>query len=110
MIDGRQLKWTRTLRTPNSERFLCTRDGADAAAVDLHFLPSGQVAGTVILLEEAGWKDEEIPALLRSLDDEFLPGVDLDVGGLTFTVVVGRVVGNYEGEAEGEKASRGTAN
>ncbi len=99
MEKSREIKWTRTLRTPSSERFLGTSNGADAAAVELHFLPTGQVAGTVILLEEAGWRDEEIPDLLRSLDDEFLPGVDIDVGGLSFTVVVGRVVGNYEGQA-----------
>lgn len=99
MDHGRELKWTRMLRTSSSERFLGTRGGADAAGVEVHFLPGGQVAGTVILLEAARWKDEEIPALLRSFDDdEFLPGVDIDAGGLSFTVVVGRVVGNFEGE------------
>ena len=42
------LTWKRTLRTASSERFLAQRDGKDVAAVDLHYLASGTVAGTVI--------------------------------------------------------------
>lgn len=97
-----QLTWKRTLRTASSERFLCERDGKEAAAVDLHYIPNGTVAGTVILLADCGWKDEEIPALLRSLDDDLLPGVDVDEGSLIFTVVQGRVVGNYESQQDDE--------
>jgi hypothetical protein len=48
------ITWKRTLRTASSERFLAQREGRDAAAVDLHYLPDGTVAGTVILLKEAG--------------------------------------------------------
>ena len=88
--------WKRTLRTSTSERFLALRNGTDAAAIDLHYLPDGHVAGTVILLSAAGWKDDEIPALLTEFDEEFLPGVDLHSGTLTFTVVRGDLVGNYE--------------
>ncbi len=98
MDKARALTWTRTVRTPSSERFLGSQAGTDAAAVEFHFLPTGQVAGTVILLEEAGWREEEVPDLLRRIDDELLPGVDLDVGGLSFTVVIGRVLGNYEAD------------
>lgn len=92
------LAWKRTLRTGSSERFLAQRDGKDVAAVDLHYLPDGTVAGTVILLKDAGWREEEIPALLASLDDDFLPDVDLERGTLNYTVVLGEVLGNWEAE------------
>ena len=88
--------WKRTLRTNSSERFLATREGKDVAAVDLHFLANGTVAGTVILLKDAGWKEADVPALLQSLDEDFLPDVDLQHGTLTYTVVVGEVLGNFE--------------
>jgi len=88
--------WKRTLRTSSSERLLAVRDGKDVAAVDLHYLANGTVSGTVILLKEAGWKDADIPGLLQSLDEDFLPDVDLASGTLTYTVVVGEVVGNWE--------------
>jgi hypothetical protein len=90
------ISWKRTLRTPSSERFLATREGKDVAAVDLHYLGDGTVAGTVILLKEAGWNEEDIPTLLQSLDEDFLPEVDLAQGTLTYTVVRGEVIGNYE--------------
>ncbi|MFM1870758.1 MAG: hypothetical protein RL398_180 [Planctomycetota bacterium] len=95
------LHWKRTLRTASSERFLAVRGGKDVAAVDLHHLANGTVAGTVVLLEEANWREEDVPALLQSLDEDFLPDVDLDQGNLVYTVVMGRVVGNYEAEANG---------
>jgi hypothetical protein len=58
------LSWKRTLRTASSERFLAQREGKDVAAVDLHYLANGTVAGTVILLKEAGWQESDVPALL----------------------------------------------
>lgn len=88
--------WKRTLRTSSSERLLAVRDGKDVAAVDLHYLANGTVSGTVILLKEAGWKESDIPGLLQSLDEDFLPDVDLASGTLTYTVVVGELVGNWE--------------
>ncbi len=90
------INWKRTLRTASSERFLATRDGQDVAAVDLHYLANGTVSGTVILLKNAGWKEDEIPKLLQTLDEDFLPDVDLEHGTLTYTVVMGDVVGNWE--------------
>ncbi|HEU5123048.1 MAG TPA: hypothetical protein VFW05_03185 [Verrucomicrobiae bacterium] len=90
------ITWKRSLRTPSSERFLAVRNGAEVAAVDLHYLPSGHASGTVILLNSAGWKDEDISPLLSSLDEDLLPDVDLTQGTLTYTVVKGEVVGNYE--------------
>ena len=88
--------WKRTLRTSSSERFLAQRNGRDVAAVDLHYLADGTVAGTVILLKDAGWAEADVPALLASLDEDFLPGVDLEHGNLHYTVVMGEVLGNYE--------------
>ncbi len=93
-----KLSWKRTLRTASSERFLALREGRDVAAVDLHYLANGTVAGTVILLKDAGWKESEVPALLSSLDEDFLPDVDLAHGNLTYTVVLGEVLGNFEAE------------
>ena len=90
------MNWKRTLRTPSSERFLAFRDGKEVAAVDLHYLANGHVSGTVILLRGAGWNESDVPQLLASLDDDFLPDVDLKQGTLTYTVVLGEVLGNYE--------------
>lgn len=94
------VRWKRVLRSSTSERFLAMRDGRDAAAVDLHYLADGTVAGTLILLEGSGLADGDVPALLKELDDDFLPGVDLWSGSVMFTVVAGRLVGNYEGAEE----------
>ena len=99
------LTWKRTLRTPSSERFLALRDGKDLAAVDLHYLANGTIAGTVIILKNSGIKDEDIPILLSALDDEFLPDVDLEHGNLSYTVVRGEVLGNWEAE-EPSKGAR----
>jgi hypothetical protein len=92
------ISWKRTLRTASSERFLAQREGKDVAAVDLHYLANGTVAGTVILLKDAGWKESDVPALLALLDEDFLPDVDLDHGKLTYTIVLGEVLGKYEVE------------
>lgn len=92
------MQWKRTLRTASSERFLLLRDGKEAAAVDLHYLASGTVSGTVILLKSAGWTEEEIPQFLKSLDDDFLPDVDLDRGTLAYTVILGELIGVFEAE------------
>lgn len=94
------ITWKRTLRTPSSERFLAQRSGEDIAAVDLHYLANGTVAGTVILLKTAQWKEEDVPNLLKSLDEDFLPDVDLAHGNLTYTVVIGEIFGNWEAEPD----------
>ncbi len=90
------LNWKRTLRTPSSERFLALRDGKELAAVDLHYLANGTVAGTVIVLKDSGLDQSNIEPLLSSLDEEFLPDVDLAHGNLCYTVVLGEVLGNWE--------------
>ena len=89
------IQWKRLLRTLTSERFLATRDGKDVAAVDVHYLASGTVEGTVFLFSHAQWTEEQVPELLSSLDDTMLPDVDLASGSLTYTVVKGEVVGTF---------------
>jgi hypothetical protein len=95
-MSASEFTWKRTLRTQSSERFLALRGDKEVAAVDLHHLANGTTAGTVILLDDQKWDDETLQRLLQSLDEDFLPDVDLDHGNLTYTVVSGKVVGNYE--------------
>lgn len=95
------LRWIRTLRTPHSERLLASRDGKEVAAADLHHLPDGTVAGTVILLKDTGLGSDQVPDLLAELDRDWLPGVDLGGGNLNFTVIIGEVLGNYEPNVSG---------
>ncbi len=91
------VRWIRTLRTNTSERFLALADGADAAAIELHYMPNGTVAGTAILLDSMPWTEHDIAGLLKSFDEDFLPDVDHAQGTLSFTVVRGQALANYEG-------------
>ena len=91
-----RIRWKRTLRTACSERLLGVIDGRDAVAVDLHFLPDGSAAGTVTVVDGTGLDRNAIPALLERIDDDFLPGVDLDEGGVTFTVVWATAAESFE--------------
>ena len=89
------MKLTRTFRTMTSERFLVQKkEGQGSAAIDLHYLADGHVAGTVFLFEHAGIEDAEVPGFLRQIDEALLPWVHLENRTLTFTVVRGHVVGN----------------
>ena len=98
--DDHLITWKRTLQTASSERFLTLKSDKDAASADLHYLSNETVTGTVILLKEAGWKEEGVPKLLAMLDDDFLPEVDLAPATLTHTVVWGEVLANYEASTE----------
>lgn len=91
------IEFVRALRTPGSERFLLQTEGRDAGAVDLHFLPAGGVAGTVVLLDDGPVTDDEVPALLTRIDEQLLPDATLD-RNVFFTVVRGRVVGSFQPE------------
>ncbi|MFM1804229.1 MAG: hypothetical protein RL136_1108 [Planctomycetota bacterium] len=98
------IHFKRTLRTASSERLLGLLDGRDAVAVDLHFLPDGRATGTVTVLEACGlgaggFEAGEIPALLARIDEDFLPGIDLEDGGVTFTVVIARSAESFESAA-----------
>jgi hypothetical protein len=54
------------------------------------------------VLEGSGLGDDDVPALLQQLDEDFLPGVDAREGSLSYTVVLGRVLGNWEGVPDGK--------
>lgn len=86
---------TRVLRTPHSERFLLHRKDQDFAAVDLHYLVNGTVAGTVVLWEAEDSSEGAVAALLTWIDERLLPDVDLGDKNLTLTVVVGKVLGSF---------------
>lgn len=93
--------FTRTVRTGSSERYLLELDGQrDAAALDLHFLDDASVAGTLTLLDERHSKEETVQQILAQVDESLLPMVSLDDRNLTFTIIVGRVVGSFVAEPE----------
>lgn len=91
-----RIRWQRTLRTPSSERWLGMLEGRDAVALDVHFLPDGTAAGTVTVVEGGGIDAQSVPGLLERFDDDFLPGIDLDEGGVSLTVVFARSAEQYE--------------
>jgi hypothetical protein len=94
------VSFIRLLRTSSSERHLLRRNDADFAALDLHYLPTGVVQGTLVVFEGCGLDETDIPDLLTHIDEVLLPEVRLDEHNLTFTVVMGRVLGAYESERE----------
>lgn len=85
----------RLLRTPSSERLLLRRDGSDFASLDLHYLPSGAVHGTLVVFDDTWVKEGDVPELLTKIDEFLLPEVSLDSKNLTFTVVSGHVWGAF---------------
>lgn len=90
---------TRTLRTPSSERLIVRSPaGMDVAAADLHFLQNAAVCGTLILLDGADESPKAIEALLAAIDEQMLPMASLNDKNLEFTVVSGRVLGNFAHE------------
>lgn len=91
-----RIRWKRTLRTTSSERWLGLIGDRDAVAIDLHHLPDGTAAGTVTVVEGGGIDPSAVPALLERFDDDFLPGIDLDEGGVSLTVVYARSAEQYE--------------
>lgn len=90
------IAFQRVVRTPSSERFLIQSDGVDAAACDLHFLANETVAGTVILFDNGPLAERKVEELLNQIDEQLLPQVSLSEHSLSFTVVRGAVVGNFQ--------------
>lgn len=91
----------RTLRTPHSERFILRKGERDAAAVDIHYRANGSADATLILVENGGFAEKDVPDLLTKLDEVLLPDVSLGERSLSFTVVVGRVLGAFTPEPDG---------
>ena len=76
----------RTLRTPSSERFLVQSDaGSDGAAIDLHYLANGNVAGTLVILDASLEAEETMHNLLQFIDESLLPMASLNERNLSFT-------------------------
>lgn len=93
-----QTFFRRLLRTDSSERHTISVDGTEIAVVDLHYLSDATVQATLIIYEGANVDTDSIPDLLNAIDDVLLPEVRLDSSNLTFTVVIGRVLGAYSAE------------
>ena len=94
-----ELRFVRAFRTASSERFLALQGENDVAAIDLHFLTNGQVAGTVVVLSDA-IADSDMADLLRCIDDDLLPGASMESGSVSFAVVRGKFIGNYVPQPE----------
>jgi hypothetical protein len=94
------IEYARLFRTPTSERYLLRRSQADFAALELHYLADATVQATLVLFEGSGIEEPEIPAILTHIDEVLLPEVRLDQNNLTFTVVIGRVLGSYQADRE----------
>ncbi len=89
------LEFVRVIRTPHSERFLIRSGERDQAALDLHHLPTGRVDGTLIVFDGQGLDEADIPQILSQVDGALLPGVSIAEHNLSFTVVMGRVLGAF---------------
>ena len=91
--------FVRTLRTPSSERFLLQCGKAqDAAVLELHYTASGSVVGTLLILDSELQNDATTQDLLQFIDDSLLPMASLNEESLSFTVVHGKVAGQFENE------------
>ena len=90
------VEYVRILRTHESERYLLRVAGQEAGALDLHFLASGSVAGTIVLLEEGAISDDDVPTLLTQIDEQLLPDATFKEHNIFFTVVRGRVLGSFQ--------------
>jgi hypothetical protein len=93
------LSFIRTLRTPHSERYLLRRADADMGAMDVHFRATGSADATVIIFEQSGVGEQDIPALLTQIDEVILPDLSISAKNVSFTVVVGRVLGAFTPDA-----------
>jgi hypothetical protein len=89
-------RFVRVLRTNSSERFILqAKEGEDSAVLDLHYLPAGNVAGTLIVFENGSLSDVDVPELLQHIDEILLPEVSIEHHRVSFTAVRGHVVGDF---------------
>lgn len=96
-----EIQFVRMVRTDNSERFVLLGDeGAEVGMFDLHFLTSGNVIGSLILLDESLTVGDSVEKLLHRIDEELLPAVSLDEKNLSFTVVKGELIGTFSSNEE----------
>lgn len=97
------LRAVRVLRTEHSERHLILEAKSEVAAVDLHYLSDGRVAGTVTVFEGQSINENNINLLLAFIDEDLLPEVSLKDDSLSFTVVIGKVLGNFLRDTDSPK-------
>jgi hypothetical protein len=96
------IDFTRLVRTSSSERYLLHIDGeGDDAALELHYLADGSVAGTLIVLDKKYSSEKIVQAIIREIDEKLLPSVSVEEGNLTFTIVQGSVLGSVTGKSSG---------
>ena len=89
-------KFIRALRTASSERFILqAKAGEDSAVLDLHYLASGNIAGTLIIFETASFSEQMVPEILQFIDETLLPEVSIDHHNVAFTAVRGHIVGDF---------------
>jgi hypothetical protein len=89
-------RFVRAFRTSSSERFIVqSKDGEDSAVLELHYLPSGSVAGTVIIFDQSKISDANVADLLQTIDEVLLPEVSIEHHKVSFTVVRGHVIGDF---------------
>ena len=92
-----QMKFLRTLRTASSERFVVAAESSEElASIDIHYLSDGNVLGTVVVLNDALLEDSNLQQLLEGVDETLLPMASLDQQNLRFTVIHGRIFGEFE--------------
>ena len=95
MAKNPEFRSSRLLRPPHSERYVFRRGDTECAALDLHDLPNGVVAGTVVAYREAGLGEDGIHRLLEQIDQDLIPEAEQGDGRFFFTVVVGEVLGSF---------------
>ena len=98
----RDISLVRVARTPSSERYLLRNKDGDVGGLDLHYLANASVQATLLLHRRLNPTEAEIGELLRHLDEALLPEVRVEDHNLTFTVVVGDIVGDFRAEHVGE--------
>jgi hypothetical protein len=95
-------RFIRVIRTNSSERFILqAKDGEDSAVLDLHYLSSGNVAGTLVVLDAGSFTDAAVPDILQYVDEVLLPEVSVEHHKASFTAVRGHVVGDFVPYKEG---------
>jgi hypothetical protein len=71
-----------------------------AAFADRDYSHVGSAAGTAFLFEDGGIADDRVPEFLQCFDEALLPEASLDEHNLSFTVVRGRVLGDFRPERD----------
>lgn len=97
-------KFIRTIRTQTSECFLIrSATVQDIAFLSIHYLADGSVFGTVIVVDQSLHAETKTQDLLEFIDETLLPMASLDEKNLSFMVVKGEVIGQFQNENQQKK-------